>query len=183
MDLQQRITAAFAGELDPEAGWQATREAVELLDKGQARVAEKIDGKKTGKFLMDKFDPQRKKDKKSKTRRRQVRVSVRWSDGGERVMSRRLTRLRNRASPVGLQCGYHGDTVSNKDGRETSCPVKHKRSYTVLHALVNCRLPDRITPTKSGSPSLANADLSRARPFKTQGILLGHAGPNELDSA
>jgi len=45
----------------------------------------KVFGKKTGKFLMDKFDPQRKKDKKSKTRRRQVRVSVRWSDGGERV--------------------------------------------------------------------------------------------------
>ena len=44
MDLQQRITAAFAGELDPEAGWLATREAVELLDKGHARVAEKIDG-------------------------------------------------------------------------------------------------------------------------------------------
>lgn len=44
MDLQQRITAAFAGDLDPQAGWEATREAVELLDKGHARVAEKIDG-------------------------------------------------------------------------------------------------------------------------------------------
>lgn len=44
MDLQQRITAAFAGDLDPQAGWQATQEAVELLDKGLARVAEKIDG-------------------------------------------------------------------------------------------------------------------------------------------
>ena len=44
MDLQQRITAAFAGELDPQAGWKATREAVELLDKGKVRVAEKIDG-------------------------------------------------------------------------------------------------------------------------------------------
>ena len=44
MDLQQRIEAAFAGDLDPEAGWAATQEAVELLDKGKLRVAEKIDG-------------------------------------------------------------------------------------------------------------------------------------------
>ena len=44
MTLQQRIEAAFAGQLDPEAGWAATQEAVELLDKGQLRVAEKLDG-------------------------------------------------------------------------------------------------------------------------------------------
>ena len=49
------------------------------------------------------------------------------------------------------------------------------RFYTVLHALVNCRLRDRIYPTR-GSPSPTNADLSRAKPFKTQGILIRTAG-------
>ena len=43
-DLKARIEAAFARELDDEAGWAATQEAVAALDAGALRVAEKIDG-------------------------------------------------------------------------------------------------------------------------------------------
>jgi 2,3,4,5-tetrahydropyridine-2-carboxylate N-succinyltransferase len=38
--LRTTIEAAFRGELDADAGWDATRQAVELLDKGKLRVAE-----------------------------------------------------------------------------------------------------------------------------------------------
>ena len=38
-------------------------------------------------------------------------------------------------------------------------------------------------PDKSGSPSPTNADLSRAKPVKTQGLPCGHAGPEQLDDA
>ncbi|HJN74228.1 MAG TPA: 2,3,4,5-tetrahydropyridine-2,6-dicarboxylate N-succinyltransferase [Myxococcota bacterium] len=40
-DLKSRIEAAFRRELDDEAGWAATREAVAALDRGELRVAEK----------------------------------------------------------------------------------------------------------------------------------------------
>ena len=43
-DLQARITAAFNRQLEHEAAWAATKEALELLDKGQLRVAEPVDG-------------------------------------------------------------------------------------------------------------------------------------------
>ncbi|MCB9764226.1 MAG: 2,3,4,5-tetrahydropyridine-2,6-dicarboxylate N-succinyltransferase [Alphaproteobacteria bacterium] len=42
-ELQQRIEAAFKGELDDAAAWAATQEAVGLLDRGALRVAEKLD--------------------------------------------------------------------------------------------------------------------------------------------
>jgi len=43
--LKQRIEAAWSGEASPETAWIAAQEAVALLDSGEARVAEKIDGK------------------------------------------------------------------------------------------------------------------------------------------
>ena len=54
-----------------------------------------------------------------------------------------------------------------------------KMSSSVLHGFtrvgeLSAARPD--LPNESGSPSPTNADLSRAKPFKTQGILLGHAG-------
>jgi len=44
MSLQDSIDAAFAGELDAKEAWAVTQEAVALLDAGELRVAEKIDG-------------------------------------------------------------------------------------------------------------------------------------------
>ncbi|MCP4806153.1 MAG: 2,3,4,5-tetrahydropyridine-2,6-dicarboxylate N-succinyltransferase [Proteobacteria bacterium] len=42
--LKSRIIAAFNRELDDEAAWAATQEAVGMLDRGELRCAEKIDG-------------------------------------------------------------------------------------------------------------------------------------------
>ena len=42
--LKDRITAAFNRELDDDQAWAATQEAVGLLDRGELRVAEKVDG-------------------------------------------------------------------------------------------------------------------------------------------
>jgi 2,3,4,5-tetrahydropyridine-2,6-dicarboxylate N-succinyltransferase len=44
MSLETRIDAAFAGELDNDEAWAATQEAVGMLDRGELRVAEKVDG-------------------------------------------------------------------------------------------------------------------------------------------
>jgi 2,3,4,5-tetrahydropyridine-2-carboxylate N-succinyltransferase len=42
--LRERIDAAFAKRLPDDQAWAATQEAVGMLDRGELRVAEKIDG-------------------------------------------------------------------------------------------------------------------------------------------
>lgn len=44
MTLQERVEAAWAGEQGPEQAWLAAQEALELLDVGAVRVAERVGG-------------------------------------------------------------------------------------------------------------------------------------------
>jgi 2,3,4,5-tetrahydropyridine-2,6-dicarboxylate N-succinyltransferase len=43
-ELRERVEAAWRGEVSADEAWSAARDAVAILDKGEARVAEKIEG-------------------------------------------------------------------------------------------------------------------------------------------
>ena len=43
-DLRERVETAWRGEASATEAWDAAREAVGVLDRGEARVAEKVDG-------------------------------------------------------------------------------------------------------------------------------------------